>query len=167
MKFIIAASSLSPECVDCDAFVVQIDGEAKAEILARRELFQMVKGRAPDLFEMNFWSPGGQFYSDLCVEGYDVEGGDGEPGEGGGELLTEEESARYEDNGWVAFPDDFEVEDEGEEDGDARRPLRTECDKLIVTERGFFFSVILKYADVYVETREVPFEALLGKEGAP
>ena len=146
MKLLIAAYPQEDSGCDCNAFVADIGEKAKADILARREIFQMAKSRAPDLNEMTFWLCHGEFQEWLDVD----------------DVLDEEseEHDLFEDNGWAFLPEGVEVGD-GDEDDDV---LRTECDKLVITESGFYYAALWKHTDVAVETHEVPYEALFGKE---
>ena len=41
---------------------------------------------------------------------------------------------------------------------------RTECDQLIIGPRGFRFTAIPKHTDIYVESPEIPYDAIKGVE---
>ena len=137
MKILLTCTSSNSDLCWCQYAIVTLSDEARKEVLARRELHQMVKSRDADLWDLTFWGIPGEFYDDLNIE----------------DLLTDEQHAAFESKDWVVLPDDFEdpVVD----------AARTECDRMVITVDGFYWKAIAKHTDVYVETATMPYEAVL------
>jgi hypothetical protein len=123
----------------CQYALIELSDEAKKEIIARRELFQMVKSKDSGLWSLTFWDAACEFYD------YD----DWAPED----AFTDEQAKRFEAQGYLVLPDDFE-----ESEADA---ARTECDRMVVTADSVYWKCIAKHTDVYVETRQLPYEVLL------
>ncbi len=124
---------------------VHITGEMKTEILAARELFQMVKGKDKSLSELVFWDPRARFFSG-CEEEFLSEL------HGDWEALTTE----FKGKGFLLLPDDFEFEHMKyiEEE-------RTDADRLVVSSTGFSWRAQHRHVNDHCETRELGFDLLL------
>ena len=139
MKILVRADSLNEFDNSVNCLLVEIDEDVKKEILARRELLQMVRSRDKQVLSMSFWGIPGDFYD----EAFD-------------ELLGENEMT-FDSKQILVMDDDFVIEHEREEDG----PVRTELDQMVITENGFYFTAGLKYGSSWVESRELSYELLL------
>ena len=98
----------------------------------------MVKAKDNGLWSLTFWGLPGEFYD------YD----DWDPSE----QLTDEQMSLLESQQYIVLPDDFEVPEDA---------ARTECDGAVITAEGVYWKAIAKHTDVYVETRQLPYEVLL------
>jgi hypothetical protein len=136
MKILLQCTSSNPDLSWCRYALVELTDEAKKEILARRELHQMVKSRDKDVWDLTFWGIPGEFYDDLDPE----------------EWLTVEEQAVFESKEWIVLEADFGIHDDA---------ARTECDRMVINDDGFYWKCIVKHTDVYIETTKIPYEALL------
>jgi hypothetical protein len=136
MKILLQCTSSDENLSWCQYALVTFGDDVKKEVLVRRELHQMVKSRDKDLWNMDFWGIPGEFYDNLNVE----------------DCLTDEQQAILESNGYVVLPDDFEVSDEAS---------RTECDRMVVGDDGFWWKCVVKHTDVYIETTRLPYEIAL------
>lgn len=138
MKILLTCYANSEGFDGCEHAIIELDDAAKKEILAWRELFQMVKSKADSVWSMSFWGIPGAFYDhdNWCPM----------------DQLTDEQAALLESQQYIILPDDFEVPDDAS---------RTECDRTVVTGDGVYWKCIAKHTDVYVETRQLPYEVLL------
>lgn len=139
MKILFTCFANNEHFDGCQHAVVELSDEAKKEILARRELFQMCKSKDSSLWSLVFWDSVCQYFD------YD----EWDPLE----ALTEEQVKLFETNEYVVLPDDFEIPED-----DA---ARTECDRMVITDDSVYWKCIAKHTDVYVETRNLPYEELL------
>lgn len=124
---------------------VHITDDMKKEILALRELFQMVKSKDKSICEIVLWDPRARFFSG-CEEDFLGElGGDWEA------LYKELEEKRF-----IKLPDDidFELMKFIEEE-------RTSVDCMVVTEAGFFWRAQHRHVADHCETHELSYELLL------
>lgn len=133
MKILLQCTSSDENLSWCQHALVELTDDAKKEVLARRELHQMVKSRDKDLWNIDFWGIPGEFYDELNIE----------------DLLTDELQAEYESKGWLVVPDGFEVTEEAS---------RTECDRMVISDDGFWWKCIVKHTEVYIETTRLPYE---------
>lgn len=138
MKILFICVTNSEGFDGCQHAIIELDDEAKKEILARRELFQMVAAKDAGLWSMAFWNIPGEFFD------YD----DWDPMA----TLTAEQATLLESQQYVVLPDDYETPDDA---------ARTECDRTVITKDGVYWKAIVKHTDVDVETMQLPFEALL------
>ena len=136
MKILLQCTSSDENLSWCQYALVYLTDDAKKEILTRRELHQMVKSRDKDLWNIDFWGIPGEFYDTLNTE----------------DLLTDEQQAEFESKQYLIMPDDFVLEDEG---------ARTECDRMVIGDDGFWWKCIVKHSDVYIETTRLPYEVAL------
>jgi hypothetical protein len=146
MKILLKCTTSDENLNWCRFALVTLSDEAKKEVLARRELFQMVKARDADLWCLNFWGISGDFYDTLNIE----------------TLLTDDQLMKLETEDYIVLPDGmvgpasvYQAFFEGLD------PARTECDRMIVDDGGFYWKCIVKHTNVYVETVRLPFEAVL------
>lgn len=137
MKILLTCTSSNPDLSWCRYAVVELTDEARKEVLARRELHQMVKSRDRDLWDLTFWGMPGEFYDDIDTE----------------DLLTDEQQAELESKEWLVLPDDSDI--------DVSDAARTECDRMVINDDGFYWKCIAKHTDVYIETSKIPYEAVL------
>jgi hypothetical protein len=141
MRFITTTSALEEIDYDgdCSYAVIDIDEEEKAAILARRELFKMVKSKASDIEDMRF--------SDSTPEFYDYLLNDEKDAPDWLVALEEKRSARF----------DGELEIVGTEQS-------VDVCLLVLEEDQFYWTASPKYTSVYVSTEPIKYERLL--EGA-
>lgn len=140
MRILVKATSLCEYDDSVNCFLCELNDETKKLILARRELFQMVRSRDPDVSSMDFHGVPGEFYD----EAFD-------------ELLEERQENEFDNKESLVVADDFVIKYDEEEDG----PIRTECDRMVVNARGFYFTAALKHGSSWVESRELAYELLL------
>ena len=131
---------------DCDYCIIAITKEVAETILKRRKAFLKMKETDKDLQKMFFWGGTQEMFHGQGLE-------DGPSIEADKQYLTEEQAELLEDNRWVALPDDFK----GPEDFQ-----RTECDMMVITEDGVWWSSMPKYYDgcMYISSESVGYEVI-------
>lgn len=136
--------------------VVDINKELAELLLKRRAAFQALAAYDRDAWEIYFWSSTCQFV-----------GGRGDAESRGGETPVEEsvlEQLGQEDydltgREWLLVPEEATVR---------FVEARTECDQLIVSEKGVRFMAYPKHCDWEIRTGEIPWEEIeKAARGAP
>lgn len=164
MKVLLKATALHEYLDGANCLLLELDEEQAKEILAKRELLQMVQSRSKGLYALTFRGIPGEFYDvdeDALLDHL-------------GEL-----AAKFEIDEYVVVPDDFTVhafafadfvgEDADEEEAladDDEICVRTEIDLMLVIDRGVYFRAALKHSSTYVESSILPFKFLLPKEAS-
>lgn len=153
MKILLKASALNEYDNGANCFLLELTAEGAKELLARRELFQVVQSKDKGLYALTFWSLPGEFY-DICEDTlHELLGG----------LVSE-----FNTNEHIVVPDGFvlygseEAASEDDDDTDVGG-IRTEVEMTFITESGVYFRAGLKHSSTYVESRLLPFELLLPK----
>lgn len=126
---------------DCSYAVIDIDQKLAKSILEKKELFQMVNSRVPDVVSLNFCDSTARYYSDLeelahlFDEGTDLD--DVRDRVGDCEVLTVKED--------VDLPDSETVF----------------CDTLVIAERCFYWNAVPKHCSLNIDTEALMYEQLL------
>ena len=137
MKILMLTSSSNSELGWCEHAFIELSPQDRKDILERRELYQMVHSKASNLWSLVFWDNlPGEFYEDLDLSKH----------------LTEKQLEEFDDERIIVLPDEFTM-------GDAE-PARTECDRLVVEEREFYYKAIVKHTDVYVQTPGLKYDLI-------
>lgn len=117
--------------------LVELDKEALQGLIQLKELYQMVKSKAPSLHEMRFLERVPMtFYEDF-----------------GEEVLSEEERERLEDAEYFIL-DGRDLEKLGE-------PTITEMDSLVLNDEGLFFRAFPEHQDFSIFSTNVTFDQLV------
>lgn len=124
---------------DCSYAVIEIDNELAKEILAKRELFQMVKSKASEVLDIRFWDGSTTWFHELDAIKHLLPGS----------VEDAEDHAHSEP--FLRLKDDGEVPD----------GQRTECDTLVLTNDYFEWRAIPKHCSLHVETSGIKYEVLL------
>lgn len=134
---------------DFDVAVIDINDELKKSILNARELFQMVKTKEPSLAYLAIWDCSPAYYREFGTL-FD---------ENDDDCLSDEERDKFECDEYILLDEDRrkEIFDVGGDVG----PLRTETDRLIITDEHFYWRAHPKHSDGWVETRMLSFDVLL------
>jgi hypothetical protein len=119
--------------------VIEIDGELAKDILAKRELFQMVKSKSSDVLDMRFWDGATTWHDTLDEIKHLLPGS------------IEDAEAHVENEPFLRLKDDGEIPD----------GQRTECDMLLIGENYFEWRAVPKHASFHVETSGIRYEVLL------
>ena len=159
MKILLKATALNEYVDGANCLLLELTDELKKELLAQRELFQMVQAKAKGLHALTFWSIPGEFF--------DVD--EDSLKERLGTLAS-----KFEIDECVVVPDDFTVygfafsnlmfDDDEPDEEDEVGGVRTEIDLTLITANGVYFRAALKNSSTYVESGVLPFELLLSKE---
>ncbi len=121
--------------------LVGIDAAKAADILRKKELFQMVKAKDPELYQLSFWDRRCYFYSreaDDEIEEY---------------LGGEEEMERFVEDGKTEVTEDFALPDEME--------TRTDNDQIVVTDDSFFWRAVSHHGCERFESRPIKFDEIV------
>ena len=130
-QFLLRTTSSNQDYNPCSYAVVTLDDDT-------RNIFSQAKQQDSAVYEMYFWGDRIIRYYDS----YDIL-----------DLLSEEESALFEDNGLVEMTQSVPI---------SFLPERTECGQMVVGEDGFSFVCIPKHSDVHVTTQEIQYSAIQG-----
>lgn len=129
--------------------IIFIGDDARKEILEAKELWQMVKSKNPSLDDLRFWDARACHFS--C---YDEE-----------EAFVEHQRKELEEKGYFILSDAVEIEDENDFDiggiFEGAEWSRTDCDRLVVDEHGFYWFGAHKHTSDWVETQRLPFELVV------
>ena len=140
-QFLLRTTSSNQDYNPCSYAVVTLDDDT-------RNIFSQAKQQDSAVYEMYFWGPvvtfsfGNVGCGIRYYDSYDIL-----------DLLSEEESALFEDNGLVEMTQSVPI---------SFLPERTECGQMVVGEDGFSFVCIPKHSDVHVTTQEIQYSAIQG-----
>lgn len=129
MKILFKTSSSDPDYdANISSAFVNITKELAQTILKRKKSFDLAKGDDDKLTEMYFW--------DGSVHWIDAE------------IADEDEEISLDD-----YSDYVVTEVEHNEEHEAR----TECDQMVISDRGVAWLCMPKHANIYISTPNVPF----------
>lgn len=146
MKIVTRSSSSQPDLGWGSYSIVEITKELRDQVLARREIFQMVQSKDPTILSLSFWDCSAEFFDNLDTVKFT-------------EDFKNNSLQILEDNFSPCFGDENEEDLDGTADYD--EDCRTECDCLVIEERGFYWRAIVKHTDTYVETTLIPYDWLM------
>jgi hypothetical protein len=119
--------------------LVDLDKKALRGIIELKELYQMVKSKAPSLHEMRFLDAVPfTFYEDAAID----------------LVLNEEEQEKFEGDEYLVLPKERDLEKLGS-------PARTELDALVLSDESISFRAFPKHADFSIASTEVMFDQLV------
>lgn len=136
MKFLLKCTSSDENLSWCQYALVLLNDVTRIEVENRRASFTVEKRRDDTLWDQTYWGIPGEFYDDLNLEN----------------LLTDDQQATLESQDWLLVPDDFVVTEEA---------ARTECDRMVINDDGFYWKCIVKHTSVYIETAKLPYGTVM------
>ncbi len=129
MKFITSTTSSNSDYnAEFDYAFIEIDKEVAARVMARHEIFTMVRGMDHSLFESYFWDSTPEWFS--YADDHDKELPDQ------GEVVVADEKFSL---------DGFEMQND-------------ECCQMIICEEGVRWTTIPKHTGIYITSETIPIE---------
>jgi hypothetical protein len=137
---------------------VDLGAELASELLQKKEMYDSANRVCSNLHEMYFWDARNCWW----FEGDEGDGnGESKPQFDPCEHLTKDLAGQLEDREIIAAPEGFDV------DGFAY--ARSDCDQLVIHDRGVRWLCIAKYSDLYFSSATIEWgtiAAIAGRETA-
>lgn len=150
---IVAGVSVNNEHYDAgfQYMFVDINRTYARTLLARHKAFLAAKKLDKELYKATYWDGSADWFNEATCELMNYEWFWGPSFETDGSATL----SRVDDSVEIPTPNEGE-EDDGDEGGIGSR--RSECDMLVVTEDGFYWTCVPKHTDIEATSETVPLD---------